>query len=385
MIKIITDNKLFNISIDTLNNHPNSKLFKQFYGSIKCDKIFKKENDITVDADPNSFVHIVSHMRYPLVKLNITDENLLEKIYLDAVFFGFENLALQINSTKNNTSTENAIIYDKVDRRNNKTSENIEQELKELDNSHFDDLIEIFGGNIEALKKDYDETKIQFDNINESHASYSSESCENQLNTSVIEQNDREKSQELINTIENKLLTSEALHVIETLSTDKNLMNIIKQFHQPNDTNSDTDSFDLNTDSFDLNMNAGNQHFDADNLSQDLNSDSSDINVNNQNSKLINLSQDFNIDNLSQDFNTYSSDINVNVDNFSQDLNTNSSDIDMAERTYTPEQIILDPLNNLNTSNNSDQQLYLSSYETKDDEIISKKKKKIGARYIKII
>lgn len=218
---IRVDNDIFFLTYHTISKYQNSLLFKVLVTDQFHDRIVKKKNIVYIDADPDVFRIIISYLRgYPIDFDNIS-QDLKKKINYDAKYFQLNDL-VEIFEGESNSKNDNALTEESIDEKNSiNNSENNEEEFKTLFN---------IDNEIEEKKENKKEDKTE----EEQYKSfiYKTNNTNNEINTECLLSRDKTEIEKLINKIQDKLtLTNEAFNVINTISTDKNICNILKNYN----------------------------------------------------------------------------------------------------------------------------------------------------------
>lgn len=223
LIVFHVDGKKFNLTGKTLNRYQDSVLFKCITGSINNDRIFTREDgdklDVYIDADLDSMSLIISHLRgYPLDLKNIPIE-LMKKIYYDSKYFNFHDI---LNCFEEDF--ENNIF---LPTQSNKHEINKDEYLMESDSensiSNSSPICDCDLGDMYNL--------------------------DNNLNTAALLNGNASDVNNFINSLKEKLKSDDAVSLMNALSTDKTLCDILKKY---NDETADVDSDSHSGDDNDL-------------------------------------------------------------------------------------------------------------------------------------
>ena len=236
LIKIDVGNSIFYVSRKTLESYPDF-----------CDKFCKDNHRVLfedgtyfVDADEDSFKLLISYIRgYNLP--NDLDDNILNKVALDATYFGLNNL---VNDTKPQSGGVRQSFKNSIDNLVSELSSNLES----VDNN------EVVNLNLSSIT-DTDKNVDNLDKI----LNYDKTNSENNLDLIMKggknsnSNFDIPKTEKQIDSFFSELqenMNNNPIETMTSLSTDKNIINFIKNINSQSggaESESEPTSLDMNS------------------------------------------------------------------------------------------------------------------------------------------
>jgi len=235
LLTFYIDDHKFSLAKSLINNYPESHLLKIINGTIKDKYVMVDKNDVYVNKDPEVFIYIIDVLRgYDFVIDNIKDHRLKCKLDNDLKYFG-----LYHTITK---PTTESIIESKKDVMN---INNLENMLNNINEEYQEEppliktLLNIAKKNIPKV-----EQKIE-QNVNNAKTEMLSELATG-INTNLLNSNDQNKINEFITSVDNQLYGGNSMGIIQALSNDENIKNMLNMYNNKVDDDSDVGSLGFN-------------------------------------------------------------------------------------------------------------------------------------------
>ncbi|CAH6421826.1 Hypothetical protein KVN_LOCUS514 [uncultured virus] len=227
------DGQKFNLTRKTLNRYQNSVLFKCIEGIDNNDRIYTQQNenylDVFIDADLDSMSFIVSYLRGYPIELKDIPMQLKKKIYYDSKYFNLDDITEFFEDYG-----KNDIFLNNLQNKNNFTQNEQGEELLE---NYSDNSIQSSNGNSSKMSEiDSDDLDaITFDEKNKTDINLlydnNKQILNSSLDTTVLLNNNILDINKFINNIQEKLNTNEGLDIVNMLSTDKIICDLLKKFN----------------------------------------------------------------------------------------------------------------------------------------------------------
>lgn len=199
IFEFLVDEKKFTLTRKTLIKYQDSLISKTAFSREFNDRVFVMDSfgktQVFIDADPDSFKHIVSFMRGYPINLNLLDSATKSKLRYDAEYFQIKDIIDQ---------------FEEVQNEQNQLFETSSDESELLEGGVFMENPRI------ATEKAIENIKTLFSKLKEQADSETG-------NTLQME--------ELINTIQEKLNTSDS-HLITAMSTDPSVIEAVKRYQE---------------------------------------------------------------------------------------------------------------------------------------------------------
>jgi|AntRauTorckE6833_2_1112554.scaffolds.fasta_scaffold26477_2 hypothetical protein len=216
LVKINVDNSNFFISRKTLKSYPN---FYEQLNDQTNDRVLFSNNTYFIDADEDSFKLLISYIRgYNLS--NDLDTNLLNKVSMDAKYFGLNNL---INDNEPQSGGVRQSFKNSIDSLVNELSSNLDSvDRNEVINLNLSSISEI-DKNEDYLDKILNCNKI---NSNKNLDLFMKGGNDSDFNIPKTKQEIKSFFSELQENI-----NTNPIETMTSLSTDKNIINFIKNIN----------------------------------------------------------------------------------------------------------------------------------------------------------
>ncbi|QKF94070.1 SKP1/BTB/POz domain-containing protein [Fadolivirus algeromassiliense] len=271
LITFIVDDHRFVLHRDTLNKHKNS-IFVRVINKTKKDPYIlfdEQTNTLYVDRDPLSFAYVIDCLRgYDCQIDTITDINLRYKVIHDFKYFGL------YKDTHGNMDKHIIFEGEKTD------EDDVGEILKSTENDYNDNETPFLKKFIDLLKStdkvlnDKDSEPIihpieseSLVSINPSPKQLQLPTVQNdKLDTEILTSNNSEKIHDFIKQVNNNLQNGGVLDMINALSNDENIKNLIKNNNSFMELNHESDD-----DSLGFNINDDNDNDDNDNDQNNIN------------------------------------------------------------------------------------------------------------------
>lgn len=217
---ISIDDKIYMVGEHSLNSYPSSLLHDVINGQFdKAITYHQPSKTLFIDRDPTSFSYVVDVLRgYDFNPELIKDACLLNKINQDFKYYKIDPSIVKLNLSKE--------ISDLT---------NIDMSIPETP------LLDKFQHLLFGSKTEPEEQ------LTELQLSTESEMKGGSFDTSILKSNDPNKIKPFLESLENKLQSKNSHDLINQLSNDENMKNLIKNsMNQTMNEDSDTDSLDFN-------------------------------------------------------------------------------------------------------------------------------------------
>ena len=221
---IFVDDQKFIVTKATLLNFPNSLLAQLIKNNYSDECAVVNGNNIYIDRDPKSFAFVIdTYRKYPIDVEDIQDDLLKKKVIQDLKHFKLYKEIVSFNYNQNIFNADDECENEDEDILNNilKTSE-----TKTNDESN---VVTNFLSKLISQKNNDTET---------TSTKSLQRGGENKIgvNTDVLNTDNESEINSFIKSISSKINSENSMDIIRQLSTDQNMINLIKRKNQSTDS-----------------------------------------------------------------------------------------------------------------------------------------------------